>query len=137
MLHIDYANAYNTAVHIVGEYGEDYCLGPEGCTYVTRVERVDAIQNPRAAGLMSVCIVGKILEAIGVPLEDMEGMGILTQYRHRFQDMGIIFTDKAYYFLDSAQSMQDGDLPWGLSVRHAERLTSRREWAEDEGLIAL
>lgn len=136
MLHIDYTNAYNTAVHIVGEYGEDYCLGPEGCTYVTRVERVDAIRGPRTE-LRSVCIVGKILEAIGVPLEDMEGMGILTQYRHRFQDMGIIFTDKAYYFLDSAQSMQDGDLPWGLSVRHAERLTSRREWAEDEGLIAL
>lgn len=137
MVYIDYTEAYNTAVHIVREYGEDHCLGPEGCTYVTRVERVDAIQNPRAAGLMSVCIVGKILEAIGVPLEDMEGMGILTQYRHRFQDRGIIFTDKAYYFLDSAQSMQDGDLPWGLSVRHAERLTSRREWAEDEGLIAL
>lgn len=135
MVYIDYTEAYNAAVDVVEEYGEDYCLGPDGCTYVTRVERVDAIRGPRTE-LRSVCIVGKILEAIGVPLEDMEGMGMLTQYRHRFHDRGIIFTDKAYYFLDSAQSMQDGDLPWGLSVRHAERLTSRREWAEDEGLIA-
>lgn len=130
MVYIDYTEAYNTAVNIVGEYGEEHCLGPEGCVYV---KGVDSYEEK----LVSVCIVGKILEAIGVPLRNMSGMGMLTQYRHRFHDWGVIFTDKAFYFLDSAQSMQDGDLPWGLSVRHAERLTARREWAEDERFITL
>lgn len=88
-----------------------------GCAYVHK--------DPETHELSSGCIVGKVLEAYGVPLEDMLDIGSLHTSREEFEVRGVNFTDRAFRYLDTAQHLQDNGLTWDQATALASGLADR------------
>ena len=133
---ITFAMARSAARKVIGEVGEDFLFAiGDGCTYVT------CDYNPESDDyepMRSVCIVGKIFEALGVPLDVMDGKASLNHCREEFANGGVVMTDKAFLFLDTAQGFQDTGMAWSAAAETANAVVSRRNWNfRTEGLISL
>ena len=135
---IRYYAAARAADIVVGTYGPEYRLGPEGCTYTDRDEFWDSEKLEYTTGpLRSVCIVGKIFESLGVALETMEYKGVLSMARLSFEEDGVVMTDKAFLFLDTMQAIQDSGCAWGDAKKYAVAVVAHHQFDSDEKLIRL
>jgi len=138
-IHVDFHTADVEATDVVNEFGRDYSLDASGCTYVTCTERRDEEGILITGPLKPVCLVGHILARLGVSMELLEGFASFSHERDAFlKEANVTFTDKAYFFLDTLQVVQDSGETWGLAIDLAYKMTNRRKWlASSESLISL
>lgn len=122
-MHFTYMAVQRAAQAVMARVGDDHKV--ISCTYVRR-------ENGE---LVSVCFVGKILEELGVPLDAMEFMNSFNHERRNFQEYRVTFSDKAFYFLDTLQAIQDHGYEWGVAYQLATSITGRRNFRDGETLI--
>lgn len=113
-----------------------------GYHYVRTVDGMDADEFESLAGdleggvvhqdkMVVGCYVGAVLHAFGVPIGTLALIrGSLANSREHFADAGILFSDKAFKFLDDLQALQDNRATWADAFRHAEQLSVRTPFGE-------
>lgn len=122
-MHFTYMDVIRAADAVLCRVGGDHRVAL--CTYVRKED----------GKLTSVCFVGKILEELGVPLDVMEFMITFNYERPNFQEHQVTFSDKAFYFLDTLQAIQDHGHEWKVADQLATSITGRRNFRDGETLI--
>lgn len=137
-VNITYRDAREMAESIVGEFGSGYTIGPGGCFYAARTNvQYDEWGSAESFDVKPVCLVGQIMARLGMPAKDMLSIGVLATSRHEFEEFGYTFTDRAFFFLDALQSIQDSGYIWGDALQIASKLTTRHAWGTEEQFEAL
>jgi hypothetical protein len=117
-IEITYDQAVDLLKRAVAEKGADYVYSKMGLNDAANV-------GPRCVYTIDSdpsCIVGHVLVWSGVdPHAIPEG----TVCRYLLDKVGVSVNNKTLDLLREAQAYQDGGRPWGESVDHAIRLTSR------------
>lgn len=135
-VHFEYYDLHIEAHGVVNDFGSDHIT--EQCVYVRREEKYSDDGRYTPGDFVPVCIVGQILVRKGVAPTTLWDMSVLSYERDAFKAKGITFTDKAYFFLDTLQAIQDSGNTWATSLRLAVKITGRREWRDGtQGLIRI
>lgn len=127
-VHFEYYDLHTEANKVVNDFGSSHIT--EQCVYVRGEEKYDDAGRYTPGELVPVCIVGQILVRKGIAPTTLWDMSVLSYEREAFKAKGITFTDKAYFFLDTLQAIQDSGETWATSLRLAVKVTGRREWRD-------
>lgn len=128
--HFEYYEVRSMAQKVRDEFGSDHMT--EQCVYVRREDTYDENGMHVFGDYIPVCYVGQILVRKGVSAEILSEMSVLSYERQMFKEKGITFSDKAYFFLDTLQAIQDSGHNWGISLQIAQKVTERRDWSPSD-----
>lgn len=120
MITVDFDQAVKLMTEIVAEFGEDHIASSRdgSCHYFN--------------GDVPDCGVGQLFARVGVT------SGMLTEYENHYAVTNLVedrkdketpfieMDGRTLYFLQSFQSYQDQDGPWGEALKHAHTRTEAR-----------
>jgi hypothetical protein len=127
MIEINLAEAKRLAEEQVTLMGENYVYPYHLCVNATHggtMSHFDTKDSTRFIKPTALCIVGRILESAGVPLDTLiHAVGVASTTIEYLNCSDILrATPAAIEYLQALQSFQDGRETWGTSLKFADMM---------------